>query len=73
MSVLSDYRASIKRLIEAEDVEEAFEKEGFTKDAAGLVGRSKSFRASRSAHDPKRNVITEESPPDKMSHGQKRR
>ena len=72
MSKLSDYRASIKRLIEAEDVEEAFKEEGFTETAAGLVGRSKSFKASRSVH-AERNVITDESPHDKMSHGQKRR
>jgi len=49
MSDLSDYRASIRRLIEAENVSEAFKEEGFDSRTADLVSGSKSFRASRVA------------------------
>jgi hypothetical protein len=50
MSNLSDYRASIRRLIEADDTNEAFQMEGFTAEVTVLVRGSKSFIASRSFH-----------------------
>lgn len=71
MSTLSAYRASIKRLIEAEDVEAAFEKEGFDKTVAGMVGNNKSFRASRSVGKAEDSRDAAVKPCGRMSHSKR--
>ena len=69
MSQLSDYRASIKRLLEADDTGKAFQDEGFGDSVTELVGKSKSFNAVRSAlRDKRKDTRT---PHDKVSHGVK--
>jgi hypothetical protein len=66
MTTLSDYRASIRRLLEAEDINKAFKDEGFGSGITMLVSKSKSFNAVRSAIRDKRKdtpcIV------DKMSH-----
>lgn len=48
MTSLSEYRASIRRIMEAEDTEAAFKREGHTAESAKLVSGNKSFIAARS-------------------------
>jgi hypothetical protein len=45
---LSEYRASILRLIEAENIAEALEAEGYSEQIATMTANSKGFTASRS-------------------------
>jgi hypothetical protein len=48
MSDLSQYRAKLKRLIEAEDIEEALIEGGFSDFVAEQLRHNKAFHASRS-------------------------
>jgi hypothetical protein len=72
MSILSDYRASIKRLIEAEDVEASAVAEGFGETVASILTKNKAFKASRSVMSEGR-LKPADGPYDRMSHPKSRK
>jgi hypothetical protein len=69
MSILSEYRASIQRIIAADNVDDAFRQEGYGEAASKMVQRNKSFKATRSLRQTDTPPATD-TPVDKMPQGQ---